>query len=268
MYRYVTSIRFNPNTATVGIARTLTLPIPTILPIGPPLLPTWITWSTSNSNIATVENGVVTGVSAGTAIITARSVPTSTDGTNKTGSVTVTVPAPVTGVSINPSTWIMDVRTAKSMIATIAPATVLVKTVDWTTSNPTVATVNIAGVVTAVANGTATITATSRADNTKFATCSLTVVSVVRSISLRPTSVKLSISNTSPNSSTYTLPTPTFTPLTATNQTYYWINSGGQAGIVSITNGVITAQRVGTASLIAITQDGGRTGYLLVTVVA
>jgi uncharacterized protein YjdB len=162
----------------------------------------------------------------------------------------------------------MDVKTTKSMIATIAPTTVLVKTIDWTSSNPAVATVNTTGTVTALANGTATITATSRADNTKFATCSLTVISLVKTISLRPTSVKLSISNTSPNSSTYTLPTPTFTPLTATYQTYFWMYSGGQTGIVSMTNGVITAQYLGTATLIATTQDGGKTASFLVTVVA
>jgi hypothetical protein len=44
--------------------------------------------------------------------------------------------------------------------------------------------------------------------------------------------------------------------------------SGGQSGIFSMANGVITAQYIGTATLIASTQDGIKTGIFLVTIVA
>lgn len=65
------------------------------------------------------------------------------------------------------------------LTATVLPSFVENKNVNWSSDNKGVATVTNTGYVTAVADGTAHITATSVADGTKSATCTITVVSSI-----------------------------------------------------------------------------------------
>ena len=132
-----------------------------------------VTWSTSNASIATVDaNGLVTAVSAGTAVITV----TTEDGT-KTASCTVTVTVPVTGVTLSQtqaSLYYNRTPNTLTLTATVAPDNATNKDVTWTSSDSTVATVDQNGLVTALARGTAVITATT-ADGGKTASCTVTV---------------------------------------------------------------------------------------------
>ena len=67
----------------------------------------------------------------------------------------------VTGVSIpGAGTRTLEPRQTLQLTATVTPANAVVRDVTWASSNTSVATVNANGLVTAVANGTATITAT------------------------------------------------------------------------------------------------------------
>ena len=121
------------------------------------------------------ENGVVTGKAVGTATITA----TSTVDDTKSGSCTVTVieaqgSIPVTSVTVTPATTSVQVGKTRSLTATVAPANADNKTVTWRSSDEKVATVNANGVVTGVAAGEATITATT-VDGNKAASCQVTV---------------------------------------------------------------------------------------------
>lgn len=84
----VTGVDVSPSTASVEIGETTTLTA-TVSPSN--ATNKTVTWSTSNSSVATVSNGVVTGVSAGSATITA----TTQDG-GFTDTCTVTVTQPVT----------------------------------------------------------------------------------------------------------------------------------------------------------------------------
>ena len=130
-----------------------------------------VTWSTSDASIATVTDGVVTAVAPGTATITV-----TTENGNKTATCAVTVTAatvPVTGVTLNKTSTSLYVGDTETLTATVAPDNATDKTVTWTSSNPSVATVEN-GVVTAVSAGTATITVTTD-DGTKTATCTVTV---------------------------------------------------------------------------------------------
>ena len=131
-----------------------------------------VNWTSSNNNIATVDNsGKVTGVAAGSATITA----TSTTDNNITASCAVTVQAvAVTGVSIYPTSANLQLGGSTDLTATVLPANATDKSVSWTSSNTGVATVNNNGHVSAVAAGTATITVTTT-DGNKTATCSVTV---------------------------------------------------------------------------------------------
>ena len=80
----------------------------------------------------------------------------------------------VTGVTVDPTEWTMEVGETKELTATVAPAEATNKNVTWSSNKESVATVSDAGVVTAVAAGTATITVTTT-DGSKTATCVITV---------------------------------------------------------------------------------------------
>jgi uncharacterized protein YjdB len=80
----------------------------------------------------------------------------------------------VSGVSLNKTTDGLEVSGTDTLVATVAPATAD-PGITWSSDNELVATVDASGLVTAVAAGTATITATSTVDGTKSATCALTV---------------------------------------------------------------------------------------------
>ena len=133
-----------------------------------------VTWESSDPSIATVDsNGVVKGVATGTATITA----TTTDG-GYVGSSTATVtnvppPTAVAGVSLDKTTLTLAVGDNFTLTATVSPSNAANKSVTWSSSDASVATVNN-GVVTAVGVGTATITVTTN-DGGRTAACVVTV---------------------------------------------------------------------------------------------
>ena len=81
----------------------------------------------------------------------------------------------VTGISLNKSEATITIGKTETLVATIAPANASDKEVIWTSNNEAVATVE-GGVVTAVAEGSAVITATSHENSEITATCNVTVV--------------------------------------------------------------------------------------------
>jgi hypothetical protein len=83
-------------------------------------------------------------------------------------------PVAVTGVTIAPTTVSINVGLISQLTATILPANATNKSVSWTSSNTSIASVSSTGLVTAIAKGTATITVTT-ADGAKTAACSVTV---------------------------------------------------------------------------------------------
>ena len=133
-----------------------------------------VTWTSSNTSVATVQNGTVTAVSAGTATITVTTVDQS-----KTATCEVTVAAatvPVTGVTLSQNEahlYYNRTPNTLTLTATVAPDNATNRAVTWASSNPSVAKVEN-GVVTALACGTAVITATTQ-DGNHTATCAVTV---------------------------------------------------------------------------------------------
>ena len=134
-----------------------------------------VTWSTSDASIATVTDGVVTAVAPGTATITV----TTEDG-NKTATCAVTVTAatvPVTGVTLNKTSTSLYVGDTETLTPTITPDNATNKNVTWSSDDTSVATVDASGLVTAVARGTAVITATAADGSGASASCTVTVSS-------------------------------------------------------------------------------------------
>lgn len=91
-----------------------------------------------------------------------------------TGDVTGTVIYKVTGVSLNKDSLSLEPGGSEALTATVTPDNATNKKVTWSSSASDVATVDASGNVTAVAEGTATITATTE-DGGKTATCTVTV---------------------------------------------------------------------------------------------
>jgi len=114
-----------------------------------------VTWTSSNEAVATVADGVVTGVGVGTATITAKAGDFSA-----TCEVTVIgANVPVTGITLGSAPSAIIAGDEITLTATVTPDYATDKTVTWTTSNEAVATVDANGVVTAVGAGSVTITA-------------------------------------------------------------------------------------------------------------
>ena len=196
-----------------------------------------VTWSTSDSEIVTVADGVVTAVAPGTATITA-----SIGDITAECVVTVAEPAPVvTGIQLSKTSLTLDVNETETLIATVIPAEVADAQVTWSSSNQAVATV-ANGVVKAVAPGTATITA-SIGDIT--AQCVVTVAEpapVVTGIQMSQTMMTMYINDTA------TL-TATITPAEAAGAELIWKSS--DKSVVTVTDGIVTAIGEGTAVITA-----------------
>jgi len=164
----VTGVSVNPTTVTVGLGTTQQLNA-TIAPAN--ATNQNVTWTSSNTAVATVNaSGLVMAVSAGIATITVKTV----DG-NKTATSAITVAAiPVSSVAVSPTSTSLYAGNTQQLSATISPANATNKNVTWSSSNNAIATVNSIGLVTAVAAGTATITATTQ-DGNKTASATITV---------------------------------------------------------------------------------------------
>ena len=224
-----------------------------------------VNWSSSNPSIATVSaNGMITAVAAGTATITV----TTADG-NRTASANVTVSATavaVTGVSI-PASLSLNVGTTQTLTPTITPSNATNHNVSWSSSNPAIATVSAAGLVTGVAAGTATITVTT-ADGNRTASTNVTVSATtiaVTGVSLPESmSIFMNVSiNQGPVSTAYL--TPVITPSNATNQNVTWSSSNPAIATISAA-GLVTGVAAGTATITVTTADGNRTASTNVTV--
>ncbi len=213
-----------------------------------------VTWSSSNTSVATVSSsGVVTAKAGGSATITV----TTNDG-GKKATCQVSVSVPVTGVSLDQTALSMVVGESQTLHATVLPSSATDKSVTWSSSNTSVATVSSSGVVTAKGGGKATITVTAN-DSGSTATCSVTVAVPVTGVSLDQTSLSIPVGDTR------TL-TATVSPSNATDKSVTWSSSNTSVATVS-SSGVITAKAVGSVVITVTTVDGGKTATCNVAVV-
>ncbi len=133
-----------------------------------------VSWSSSNTSVATVSNGLITAKSAGTTTITVKT------NNNITATCYVTVNnssqqlIPVTSISLNKTSATLEIDNTLNLTATIYPNNATDKSVSWSSSNSSIVTVEN-GTITAVGYGSATITV-STIDGNKTATCLVEVV--------------------------------------------------------------------------------------------
>lgn len=132
-----------------------------------------LAWTTSDAAIATVAaDGTVTGVAPGKVTITA----TSTDGTEVSGSIELTVLVPVSTITLSDSELTLEVSRSATIGVSVAPAGATDKGVVWSIEGDNCITVSDAGVVTATATGEATVVATAADNYGARAECHVKVV--------------------------------------------------------------------------------------------
>ena len=179
----VSGVALNKKVATVNVGKNVTVKA-TVTPANADNKT--LAWTSSNTKIATVSNGVVKGVKAGRVIITAKT----TDGSNISATCTVTVKQPVTRISLSKKAT-MYTGKKLTLKAKVNPANASNKALTWKSSNTKIAKVASNGVVTGVKAGTVKITATAKDGSRKSATCTVTVRQSVSKITLSKTNVVL-----------------------------------------------------------------------------
>ena len=241
----VGSVTVSPATANVSVGQTTTLSATVRDTSGAVVVDRTVTWRSSNTAIATVSSaGVVTGVAQGTVTVTATSE-------TRSGSAAVTVqPVPVATVTLDPTSVTLEPGQTATLVATTksADGTVLTgRAVTYTSDNVNVARVSSDGVVTGVAPGAATITATSEG---KTATATVTVQPMVAYVVVSPNEVSVRRNNTVQLSATaYDASNNVVVGRTVT-----WTSGDDHLATVSDT-GLVTARRTGTVTITA-TIDG------------
>ena len=227
-----------------------------------------VTWSTSNSGVATVSGngltGTVTAKGNGTATITA----TTEDG-GFSASCNISVTTAVTGVTLNNTSLNVNynpqLMATATLTATINPSGASNQNVTWSTSNSSVADVSgngLSATVTMKGVGTATITVTT-ADGGKTASCTVTVKRPVTGVSLDQDKVAFLLGQDGP----ITL-TATVQPTNATDTSVTWRSGNTSVATVS-GNGLtatVTPKGFGTTTITATTNDGGYSASCSITV--
>lgn len=198
-----------------------------------------VTWVSSNTKIATVdENGEVTGVAGGTAIITCKTK----DGGYSANCV-LTVLEGVTNISLNYQTYYLGVDKSVTLVATVSSPSATNQEIRWSTSDSDIATVNQKGKVTGKKKGNVTITATAMDGSDAEATCEIQVVKPVESVSLNSASISLLVGQTRKLK-------VTVEPASATLKGIKWTSSDPSVAIVD-EDGEVIAVKAGSATITA-----------------
>ena len=218
-----------------------------------------LTWKSSNTSVATVDQtGLVTGVKKGVATITVQT----TNGRKAECKITVNPAAeniPIESVSLNKSNLNLEEGNTETLKATINPSnTTDNQKLVWSSDNPTVATVDQTGKITANSAGEAVITVTTT--NNKTASCVVVVTKKpvpIESVELSKKQLVIKAGKTEEL-------TATINPQDTTDdKTLNWTSSNEEVAIVE--NGTVIAKKAGE-TIITVTTVNGKEATCLVTV--
>lgn len=160
---------------------------------------------------------------------------------------------PVTGVSVSPATAAVTEGQNTSLTAEVTPSNASDSSVSWSSNDTSIATVDNSGTVSAVSAGTATVTVTTNDGGfTATADISVNVATIsVTGISLSPTTATVTEGQS-------TSLTSNVTPSNASDRSISWSSSNTAVATVN-GSGKVSGGSAGTATITAITNDGGFT---------
>lgn len=251
---YATGVTLEKDTFSLAAGKTATI-TPVVAPEDVTLQDYTVKYTSSNTDVATVDNsGTITAVAAGKAEITVV-VDDGIDTHSATASVTVVdKEIPATGIKLSESEKTVSVGEKFKLTAAITPED-STDDVIWKSSDETVAVVDENGNVTAKAVGNAKITATA---GKVSAVCSLTVKAVdVSEVTLDKTEISLTEGETAQL-------TASVKPDSAADKTVTWTSS--DSTVAAVSDGKITALSAGKATITA--TAGGKSATCVVTVTA
>lgn len=217
-----------------------------------------LSWASSNNSVVSVDaNGNITGLKAGqTAVITCVA-----EDLGLLGAITCWVrvideDVPATGVTLKQTEATMYVGDFLQMEPIFTPVTATYQNLSWSSTDPSIATVDENGMVTALAEGTATITGVYRnpIDNTVWdpVYCKITVLKAlvpVEGLALSPDNMEIYTGQS-------LAVVPVFTPADATDQGVTYQSSDDSIANVD-EQGMVTGIASGSAVIICRSNEGG-----------
>lgn len=241
--RLVTSIKLNRSKVTIDKGRNIRL-LATVTPNDADNKA--LTWKSSNTNIATVNNGYVKAIKTGKATI----IVSSSDGSNITAKCDITVIQKATKVTVRQYYHInKPSKKLYKLNAKVYPSDTSDKSLIYRSSNNKVATINRNGQIKAKKYGKATITVINRKSR-KSAKCLLIVGQYVSKIKLSKNKVTL-------NNGKATKLKSKVTNKKAIYKAIQWKSTNTNIAKVN-SNGVVKALKRGTCYVIAVAKDGSK----------
>lgn len=247
---YAASIKLNQHNVNLGVGYNTTLKV---VDTGGSSSTT-VVWTSSDSSVATVNNGVVTGVKPGEAIITAKI------GAEQAICKVVVINnfVPITGIRFSNSNKTILVGSTQKLSVTVTPSNASNQSLSYTSSNPNIATVDSEGNVKGIAVGEAYITVSAAGYQ------AVANIKVINTISLNSISIPKNLQLKEQSSSTLNV---TFNPSNATNKKVTWKSSNPNVATVD-SSGNVKAIAPGTATITVISSDGGKVATCNVEVTA
>lgn len=246
------SVKFSAESVSVAYGKTKTLKA-TVSPSNS--TDKTLKWSSSDSSIVSVtQSGKIKGLKAGKSA----TITVTTNSGKRKAQITVKVThVKPTAVALNKKSVTLSKGNTVTLTPKFTPSNTSVKSVTWTSDNKSVATVSSKGVVTAVANGTAIITCTTK--NGLEAVCVVTVsVIPVSSVTVSQSKLIMQVGLT------YNL-SAKVSPSNATNKKVTWKTSNKNVAAVS-SSGKVTAKGKGECVIYATSADGKKVGSCIVVV--
>ena len=252
----LTTVTVTLSSPTIQVAQTASATVTGLDQNGASIAVGAVTWSTGSASVASITAaGVVTGVAPGQTVVIASAG-------GKQGQQSLTVLAvPVASVTVSPAAPSVVVGGTQQLTATTLDATgatLTGRTITWTTSDATKATVNSTGLVTAVAGGTATITATSEG---KSGTSAVTVTVPVATVTVAPATASIAVGATQQ----FTATLKDASGNTLTGRTVTWTSMNTNYATVNSSTGLATAVAAGTATIKATSETKEGTATLTVS---
>ncbi|MGN0464950.1 MAG: Ig-like domain-containing protein [Lachnospiraceae bacterium] len=235
-----------PSTSTLVLKKGKTYNLKTSVKVSGKITKSVVYGSSNRNVVGVTSSGKIIARRNGTAKVTVWSA----GNWKKKAVITVKVGTPVTSVVFDKTKYTGYVGKTLQLKTSVSPKSSTIKSVSYTSSNPSVAKVDSKGKVTFLKNGTATITAKAKDGSDKKATCSITVKTLATKVSLNKTSYTGYVGKTLQL-------TATVSPKTVSTKTVSYTSSNSSVAKVD-SKGKVTFLKNGTATITAKTTDGSK----------